>query len=611
MLDRYYGHLSKEKIRFRRNHVAISLAKVVGLFERGREDEMRTADSESSTSFSGWIRRLWHIFPSLAACSFLSVGCTPEVYHTRADTETYSALYQKTPGVENVEPADVDIALPDSLDLSGLPKTGGGESFLGAMARYERGAKVLPLDEALDTGITHGREYLGKKEEVFLSALDLTLARYRLAPIFRGSERLAWASDTRTAQVRQGVSDLVSTNTFARTESAGFNWLHRTGAKISADFTRDFLRFTTGNRSVNQSNLAVSIVQPLLEGGGTTVTLEALTQEERDLLYDLRSFADFRRGYIVNLVTDYYGVLQARDQVKNNFVAYQGFLKSVDQEEAFAEEGRATKTEVGRLRQAALQSKSRWINSIRTYQNALDNFKITVGAPVDEIIILDDKELRQLRIEAPDISRAQAVQIALVTRPDLATSADRVADAERQIKVAKNGLLPGLDISMDYRTVSDPGDTTPAINWDRRRWEGAVDLDLPLDRKAERNIYRASLVFLDRAKRADELARDRAKLDINDGFRAIEQAKINFEVAEQQVTLAESRVEEQELRQELGQGDAQDLVDARIDLLNARNQRTSTVIDHALARMRLWRDMGILYVSYDGSWAKRLENESR
>ena len=130
------------------------------------------------------------------------------------------------------------------------------------------------------------------------------------------------------------------------------------------------------------------------------MTLEALTQEERDLLYDLRSFADFRRAYVVDLVSDYYGVLQARDQVKNNFVAYQGFLKSVDQEEAFAEEGRATKTEVGRLRQAALQSKSRWINSIRSYQNALDNFKITVGAPVDDSIILDDKELRKLRIEA-------------------------------------------------------------------------------------------------------------------------------------------------------------------------------------------------------------------
>lgn len=571
---------------------------------------MRTDKSERLKSFTVWDCCLWRSLPVPVVICLVFSSCTPEEYHTRADTETYSALYQKTPAVENVSPQDVDITLPDPLDLSGLAKSGRGEGFLGEMARYEQGAKMLPLDDALETGITHGRDYLGQKEEVYLSALDLTLARYRLAPIFRAGEDVAWASDTRNAQVQQGVSDLVSTNTFSRNESAGFNWLYKTGARISADFTRDFLRFTTGNRSVNQSNLAVSVVQPLLEGAGTTVTLEALTQEERNLLYDLRRFADFRRAYVVDLVSDYYGVLRARDQVKNNYVAYEGFLKSVAQEEAFADEGRATKTEVGRLRQAALQSKSRWINSIRSYQNALDNYKITIGAPVNDSIVLDDSELRRLRIKDPDISRDEAVEIAMVTRPDLATSADRVADAERQIKVAKNGLLPGLDISMDYRTVSDPGDTTPAINWDRRRWEGAVDLDLPLDRKAERNIYRTSLIFLDRAKRSDDLARDRAKFDIYDGFRAIDQARINFEVAEQQVALAESRVEEQELRQELGQGDAQDLVDARIDLLNARNQRTSTVIDHTLARMRLWRDMGILYVSEDGSWVKKLRNES-
>lgn len=571
---------------------------------------MRTVTSGSVRSFAEWKGRLRLFLPGILLSGVSFVSCTPDVYHTRADTEAYTALYQKTPSVENVSPPDVDIALPDPLDLSGLSQSGRGEGFLGETARYEVGAKVLPLADALETGITHGREYLGQKEGVFLSALDLTLARYRLAPIFRAGDDVAWASDSRNAQVQQGVTDLVSTNTFARNEGAGFTWLYKTGARITTDFTRDFLRFTTGNRSVNQSNLAVSVVQPLLQGAGTTVTMEALTQEERDLLYDLRGFADFRRSYIVDLVSDYYGVLSARDQVKNNYVAYEGFLKSVAQEEAFADEGRATKTEVGRLRQAALQSKSRWINSIRSYQNALDNYKITIGAPISDRIVLDDRELRKLRIVDPDVTREEAVKIALVTRPDLATSADRVIDAERQIKVAKNGLLPGLDISMDYRTVSDPGDNTPAINWDRRRWEGAIDLDLPLDRKAQRNIYRTSLVFLDRAKRANELAIDRAKFDIYDGFRAIDQARINFEVAEQQVALAESRVEEQELRQELGQGDAQDLVDARIDLLNARNQRTSTVIDHTLARMRLWRDMGILYVSEDGSWVKKLRNES-
>ncbi|MDA8909026.1 TolC family protein, partial [bacterium] len=115
----------------------------------------------------------------------------------------------------------------------------------------------------------------------------------------------------------------------------------------------------------------------------------------------------------------------------------------------------------------------------------------------------------------------------------------------------------------------------------------------------------------ERAKRADELARDEARLDIYDGWRAIEQAKLNFKVAELQVEVANRRLEEQILLAELGRGDAQDLVDAQNDLLSAQNQRTSTVVSHTLARLRLWRDMGILYIREDGTWVKKLRNEPR
>src|SRR5690606_8674887 len=142
----------------------------------------------------------------------------------------------------------------------------------------------------------------------------------------------------------------------------------------------------------------------------------------------------------------------------------------------------------GRLRQAKLIAETRWIDAIRSYMTRLDEFKITLGIPVDARIVLDDRELQKLHIEDPSISREESVEVAMVARPDLATALDRVADAERRIKVAKNGLLPGLDVSLDYNPVSDPGDTTPGINWDRRRWSSSVDLDLPLDRKAERNI---------------------------------------------------------------------------------------------------------------------------
>jgi len=543
------------------------------------------------------------------ASSFAS--CSPQLYQARADREAYTILFEKSDEVENVGREELPLVTPAPPDLSKLLPKPRSDNFLGEFATYETGAKLLSLDDSLDKGIHHSREYQSAKESLFLSALDLTLARHRLAPIFHADGTGTRASDSRAFQLEEGMTELVATNTFSRTQSAGFNWLLKTGARLSTDFTQDFLRILTGNQSVNDSDLAVSLVQPLLQGGGSAVTLEALTQEERNVLYALRDFADFRRAFIVDLVSDYYGVLRARDLVKNNFVAYQGFVKNVEREEALADEDRRTQNQLGRLRQAKLQSESRWIDAIRVYLARLDEFKITVGIPVDSKLVLDDRELQKLKIDELEISLDEAVAVALVSRPDLATASDQVADAERRTKVAKNGLLPKLDVALDYDARSDPNDTTPAINRDRRRWSGSLDLDLPLDRKSERNIYRETLIEVDRAKRAEALARDRARLQLYDSWRALEQERLSFDIAEQGVALATRRLEEQQLLGELGRGEARDLVDAQEDLVDAQNQRTATLIDHTLARLRLWRDMGILYIKPDGSWAEKLENESR
>jgi len=557
----------------------------------------------------GWRGDGFPRWAALVAAATSLASCSPALYNTRADREAYTALFEKAPEVENVGPVDIELTTPEAPDLSGLLPHAKAADFLGEFAGQEQGAKILTLDESLDKGIHYGREYLGAKETLYLNALDLTLARHRLSPIFFAGGNGTRAIDSRTAKLEEGMTELVSTNTFSRTQSAGFNWLFKTGARLSTDFTQDFLRIMTGNQSINNSDLAVSLLQPLLQGGGTTVTLEALTQEERNLLYDLREFADFRRSFVVDLVSDYYGVLLARDLARNNYVAFQGFKENVRVDEAFVAEGKRTENQLGRLRQAKLLAENRWISAIRIYLSRLDEFKITIGVPVDTRLILDDRELEKLRIEEPPLTREQSVEIALVTRPDLATSKDLVVDAERRIKVARNGLLPGLDLSLDYNSVSDPGDTTPAINWDRRRWSSSVDLDLPLDRKAERNIYRASFIDLERAKRTEELSRDRARLQIYDSWRALDQERLSFRIAEDGVALAARRLEEQLLRSEIGEGDARDLVDAQEDLVDAQNQRTSTLIDHTLARLRLWRDMGILYIDEDGSWAEKLERE--
>ena len=184
--------------------------------------------------------------------------------------------------------------------------------------------------------------------------------------------------------------------TFTQRAGVGVDWLLKTGARISSDLTIDFFKFVNGDlRSVNNSRFAATLSQPLLRGAGYLAVTENLTQAERDVLYSIRDFARFRKEFAIGVATRYYQILQARDTVRNNWSGYQGFLLSVKREQALAEEGRSTQTDLGQLQQAALNSELSWINSLQNYLEQLDNFKIELGLPVDARIVLDDRELEK------------------------------------------------------------------------------------------------------------------------------------------------------------------------------------------------------------------------
>jgi outer membrane protein TolC len=112
------------------------------------------------------------------------------------------------------------------------------------------------------------------------------------------------------------------------------------------------------------------------------------------------------------------------------------------------------------------------------------------------------------------------------------------------------------------------------------------------------------LIAAERARRAHELAIDTVKLQIATDWRSLEQARRTFENAGLSVKLAERRVEEQDLRMQLGRGVPRDLLDAQADLIAARNLRTTALINHTLARLRYFRDMGLLVIRDNGSWSE-------
>ena len=83
---------------------------------------------------------------------------------------------------------------------------------------------------------------------------------------------------------------------------AGVGKLLSAGGRLLAGFANqvvfDFAGPTPRQPTV-RSFLPLTFVQPFLRGGGRAVTLEPLTQAERNLVYEIRSFARFRQEFVV------------------------------------------------------------------------------------------------------------------------------------------------------------------------------------------------------------------------------------------------------------------------------------------------------------------------
>jgi outer membrane protein TolC len=217
--------------------------------------------------------------------------------------------------------------------------------------------------------------------------------------------------------------------------------------------------------------------------------------------------------------------------------------------------------------------------------------------------VLEDKELDQLKILHPDISDEDAVKVALVTRLDLYNVRDQREDTGRRIELAINGLKPQVDLVASASLSSKPETSGfPVPDLSRYRWNAGFNFDLPLERKLQRNVYRQALIAHEQSARQLEQAEDEIKLQVRADWRNLDQAKRSYEISEIGVELSARRVEEQQLRQEIGLGTARDLVDAQNDLIASKNQRTQALVNHTNARLQFWNDMGILYIKENGQW---------
>jgi outer membrane protein TolC len=478
---------------------------------------------------ASWRRRL------AALCAvLLAGGCTRAYYHDYADNDSYHILRERgfdwrwrvpeRPVEASPYSRMADLNDPDHVPI--VPDEVAARKFqVSARFPWEyRGWKnrgttpiedlswqpyvplesdgkiLLSKDSIMRIGMINSRDYQFAYENLYLSALSLTLARFQFmiqgfsnwglfyTPLAGGGV----ASNSPTSSTGTTTGGSTSSGTGSTTSataaivgaaatttppppnlnnqlqvaaSNGFLLNLMSGGQLLVNLANSLV-FEYSNKGVQviSPNLTVSFVQPLLRGAWARIVTQSLSLQERNVLYTLRSFAEFRRQFYVSLVTGnsgaqfgsssgYLALLNQLQVIRNN----ENNLKSIRQNLAIYEaelvSGLRSALERDQLALQYQTTQTMLLSSQAGLQTTLDAFKINLGLPTEVEVRIDDSTLDQFQLndERLDSMRKQTesllvrlLQEGALPRPQLVRAARELLSLLGQLEKIHDGVVGEL-----------------------------------------------------------------------------------------------------------------------------------------------------------------------
>ena len=507
--------------------------------------------------------------------------------------ESESSLYETQPKTYNPASRDLPTSKAEDKDKANIDQ-------IGSDYEVDPDAEQVTLDlpGLLAYSIEHAPEYRSEKEALFLATLSLIIERHEWGPRFF-STLSADVSGTPESGDFNTALDIVKD--FSITQRLPY------GGTVSVDalvnYTNLLHQSSTSTAAVQtqDTSLGASINLPLLRGAGQ-VAREDLIQAERDLVYAAREFERFRRSFFVDISNTYFSLLQQQRSIENQERQIEGLNRLSDELNAFLDAGDIAAFEVKDAEAQVLFGRSALARVTDNYASSLDSLKLRIGMPVSTPLVITRADID---VPRPALNPAESIKIGQAARLDLQTTADRVVDAKRDVRIARDQIRGDLDFNASANFNTDTDNNIGGVDFELRDSDYTVGLEygLPLDRKIERARYRSALVDLERAGRTYRTDRDRVALQVRDASRQIERAELVLMLQSRNVDLAEDRLENVKILRRQGKlKEPRRLIEAEQDLLEARNARDEAQADLQTSVLNYLLQSGQMRVDSEGRW---------
>jgi outer membrane protein TolC len=497
------------------------------------------------------------------------------------------------------------IPVPAWITKRFNPETVQVSDVKGISERIRAGKLDLTLNEFLELVLMNSTDINLTRMDVYTAADQVKAARAVFDPAVSLGFNTLRSNSPQVSQIG-GASTL---STLTENSFVNYQELLPTGQTASAGFLATRTSSNSEFNSINPNiygQLSFSFTQPLLQNR-TGIQFKAPIRIARTQL-TITSKLD--EAHIADLMAtaagQYWDAVRARDNIKVLQQTLDLAQKSYERDKQALDLGALASLDIYQSQTQVAQRNTDLVQAQYAYRAALDGLRRLIGADITpewraaELVLEDDPS------KIPDrtsiMPYEEALSAAMRVRPELDAAHRRVTIDDLNARVARNLMLPRLDLTVQAQAaglggnqvaVTSPlGITTPGVSGGLAQTLGQVfafnapgygaglQLTLPFKSTAARAQLADALVSKTRDRYTERQVQQQIVQDVRQALTSIDLANASIDSATRTRDLAQKNVEAEQQKYELGTITAFEVLDSQTRLATAESSLLNAFVGY-------------------------------
>lgn len=335
----------------------------------------------------------------------------------------------------------------------------------------------------------------------------------------------------------------------------------------------------SGDDNYGNYNSSIGVEQSISDWGRRETNIKRARLATEAASADYNTAED---TILQDVYSAYYGLNRATRENVVALTRYENFEKRLKWAKAYYEVGTKPKIEVTKAEADLAASKLAVVksqSSMAQYKAQLAN---AMGMPRLEI----DEVVDALDYEEWGISIDEAIERAMLERPELVAKQKRVDSAAANVTLQMKGLSPSLSASAGYNVYG-------SAPFDENEWSARLSISIPL---TDGGLTKSRVEQAEAQLRAAEAEMDSLKnsvtLEVREAWEALREAKEALVSSREAERSAKATLELAQGRYEAGVGDSLEISDAVESYATASSNTVLALYNCKTARLDLEKAMG-------------------